>query len=89
MSAWDQGHWVDYDANILNVFAGGTTAWIEYRYSIWYVGWRRILGDRPEDVSRILDVATAAKAHNWTVRVRVTNGSGPDGLAEIVAIQTK
>jgi hypothetical protein len=89
MSAWDDSHWVDYDAQVLNVFSGGGTAWIEYRYtSLGTVGWRRLLGDSTEDVSRVLEIATAAKQSGWPVRVRVTNGSGPGGLAEITAIQT-
>jgi hypothetical protein len=88
MSAWDDSNWVDYDAQVLNVFAGGGTAWIEYRYSIWYVGWRRLLGDSVEDVSRVLQIATTAKQSQSTVRVRATNASGPGGLAEITAIQT-
>jgi hypothetical protein len=88
MSAWDDSQWIDYDAQVINVFAGGQTAWIEYRYSLWYVGWRRILGDSLEDVSRVLQIATDAKEGNWTVRVRVTNASGPGDTAEITAIQT-
>jgi hypothetical protein len=88
MSAWDDSQWVDYDATIINVFAGGGTAWIEYRYTIWYVGWRRLRGDTVEDISRVLQIATAAKHSGWTVRVRATNSSGPGGLAEITAIQT-
>jgi hypothetical protein len=89
MSAWDDSHWIDYDAQILNVFSGGRTAWIEYRYpAVWYVGWRRLLGDTPEDISRVFETATAAKQSNWMVRIRATNGSGPGGTAEITAIQT-
>lgn len=88
MSAWNDSHWVDYDAQILNIFSGGGTVWIEYRYTIGHVGWRRLLGDTIEDVSRVLEIATAAKQFGWSVRVRVTNGSGPGGLSEITAIQT-
>jgi hypothetical protein len=29
MSAWDESQWIDYEATIINVFAGGGTAWIE------------------------------------------------------------
>lgn len=89
MSAWDDSHWVDYDATIINVFAGGGTAWIEYRYTIWYVGWRRIRTDSMSDTSNVLTIATAARQSGSTVRVRATNGSGPNGLAEITAIQTQ
>jgi hypothetical protein len=76
------GQWVDYDATIINVFSsqnGG--AWIEFKYTIWYVGWRQIIGN-PTDLGRTLDVATAAKAHGWRVRLNVTNGG------EITAVQT-
>jgi hypothetical protein len=90
MSAWDDSHWIDYDARIINVFSGGDKAWIEYEYpQVWYVGWRRILEDTEDGVSRILQIATGAKQSNWLVRVRVTNASGPGGTAEITAIQTK
>ncbi|WP_369258891.1 hypothetical protein [Streptomyces sp. R35] len=89
MSAWDESSWVDYDAEVLNVFAGGGTAWIEYRYTIWYVGWRRIRTDSSEATTGVLGIATSAKQSGTTVRVRVTDGGGPDGLAEITAIQTK
>jgi hypothetical protein len=82
MSAWDDSHWVDYDATIFNVFAGGGNAWIEFRYTIWYVGWRQIRGDSVEDVSRVLQVATAAKQSGSRVRLRVTNPG------QITAIQT-
>lgn len=87
MSAWSESHWIDYDAEILNLFAADT-AWIEYRYSIGNVGWRRIRGDSPGDVSRVLEVAAAAKQGRSKVRVRVTNSGGPGGTAEITAIQT-
>ena len=82
MSAWSDSHWVDYDAQIFNVFAGGGNGWIEFRYTIWYVGWRQIQGDSVEDVSRVLQVATAAKQSGFKVRLRVTNAGG------ITAIQT-
>ncbi len=87
MSAWSDSHWVDYDAEILNVFAADT-AWIEFRYSIGHVGWRRVRGDSPEGISRVLEVAALAKRGRWTVRLRVTNSGGPNGTAEITAIQT-
>jgi hypothetical protein len=89
VSAWDDSHWIDYDAYILHVFSGGAHAWLEYRYTIWYVGWRRLRVDSPEDSVNIVTIATAAKHSGLPVRVRVTNGGGPDGLAEITAIQTK
>jgi hypothetical protein len=89
MSAWDESHWVDYDAEILNIFNGGESAWIDYRYSIGRVGWRRIRGDSQQDVSRTLEVAAASWQRGASVRVRVTNGSGPGGTAEITAIQTQ
>ena len=89
MSAWDESHWVDIDAEVLNVFAGSETSWIEYRYTSSYVGWRRILGETGSAVSDILSVAIGAKQADWRVRVRVTSGSGPGGLAEITAIQTR
>lgn len=88
MAAWDESHWVDYDAEIINVFAGGFTAWIEYRYTIWYVGWRRIRADTDYDRINVLSIAAAARNSQSKVRVRVTNGGGPNGLAEITAIQT-
>jgi hypothetical protein len=88
MSAWDDSQWIDYDAQILNVFAGGESSWLEYRYTIGYVGWRRLLGDTPDDVSHVFQAAVAAKQAGWSVRVRVTNASGPGGTAEITAIQT-
>ncbi|AEH11444.1 MULTISPECIES: hypothetical protein [Protofrankia] len=87
-SGWDQSQWIDYDAYVLNVFAGGSTAWIEYRYTIGYVGWRRIYTEPDPTESEVLTVATAAKASGRPVRVRVTNSSGPGGTAEIVAMQT-
>jgi hypothetical protein len=80
--------WIDYDAQILNIFAGGGTCWVELKYTIGYVGWRRFLGDTPDDVSHVFQVATAAKHGNWNVRIRVTNASGPGGTGEITAIQT-
>jgi hypothetical protein len=83
MSAWSESHWVDYDATIFNVFAGGGSAWIEFRYTIWYVGWRPIRGDTVEDVSRVLQIATAAKQAGFKVQLRVTNAG------QITAIQTK
>jgi hypothetical protein len=83
MSAWDNSHWVDNNAQILNVFAGGQTTWIEFRYiSLWTVGWRRIVADTTEDNTRILQVASDAKQSGTPVRLRVTNGG------EITAIQT-
>lgn len=89
MSAWDDSHWVDNDAQILDVFSAGGAAWIDYKYtSLGRVGWRRLLGDNTEDVSRMLQIAIAAKQSSWVVRVRATNGSGPGGLAEITALQT-
>ncbi len=88
MSVWDTSHWVDYDATILNVFTGPGAAWVEYKYTIGYVGWRRLLGDTPNDVDRLLNIGTSAKERGWTVRVRATNASGPGGTAEITAIQT-
>jgi hypothetical protein len=89
MSAWDDSHWTGYDASILNVFAGGETAWIDFSYNrLGRVGWRRILGDTAEDVSRVLAVAIAARETGKSVLVRATNGSGPGGTAEITALQT-
>jgi hypothetical protein len=89
MSAWSDSHWIDYDAEIINVFAGGEHAWIEYRYvGLWYVGWRRIRVDSTADHVSIVNIATAARQSKWHLRVRVTNGGGPDGLAEITALQT-
>lgn len=82
MSVWDDSHWVDNDAEIINVFAGGFSGWIEFRYSIWYVGWRQIIGDTVDDVSRVLQIATAAKQSGMKVRLRVTNPG------QITAIQT-
>ncbi|MDM8084018.1 hypothetical protein QUV83_04480 [Cellulomonas cellasea] len=89
MSAWDESQWIDYDAEVINVFSSGTHAWIEYRYSVWYVGWRRLRVDDQHQLVQLLGVATAAKANRWTVRVRATASGGPGGLAEITAIQTK
>lgn len=89
MSAWSESHWIDYDAEVINVFAGGGTAWIEYRYSIGYVGWRRIRAESDVDVARILEVAVHARATRSAVRVRVTNAGGPNNTAEITAIQTR
>jgi hypothetical protein len=89
MSAWDDSHWTGYNAQILNVFAGGETAWIDFRYvDLGHVGWRRLLGDTVEDVSRVLAIATAAKQSGFLVAIRATNGSGPGGTAEITAIQS-
>lgn len=89
MSAWDDSHWTGYNAQILNVFAGGGSTWIEFKYvDLGYVGWRRLLGDTAEDVSHVLDIATDAKAAAYFVALRATNGSGPNGTAEITAIQS-
>ena len=87
MSAWGDSHWVDYDATILNVFVGPGSAWIDYRYTIGHVGWRRILADSSADRTNLVAIAVEAKQSGSTVRVRATNGSGPNGTAEITAIQ--
>jgi hypothetical protein len=89
MSAWDDSHWTGYNAQVLNVFVGGGTAWIEFKYvDLGYVGWRRLLGDTVEDVSRVFDIAIQAKATGFLVALRATNGSGPGGTAEITALQS-
>ena len=74
---------------VLNVFTGGGSTWIEVTYvDLGYVGWRRLLGDTVEDVSRVFDIATEAKGIGFLVSLRATNGSGPGGTAEIAAIQS-
>ncbi|MGN6641060.1 MAG: hypothetical protein ACTHJ8_19265 [Mucilaginibacter sp.] len=83
MSAWSDSHWVDYDAQIINVFTGGGNVFIEFRYTIWYVGWRQVIADTTEEISRFLDVATAAKFAGTWVQLRVTDPG------QITAIQTK
>jgi hypothetical protein len=89
MSAWDDSQWTGYNAKVLNVFAGGGFAWVEVTYvDLGYVGWRRLLGDTVEDVSRVFDIATEAKGTGFLVALRATNASGPGGTAEITAIQS-
>ena len=83
MSYWDNSHWADYSANILNVFAGGGAAWLDFRYTIGHVGWRQVVGDSPNDISQVLTVALYAKETGANVSVRVTNAG------EITAIQTE
>ncbi|MFZ1992438.1 MAG: hypothetical protein WAW96_22005 [Alphaproteobacteria bacterium] len=82
MSAWDESNWAGYQANILNVFSSGSGAWIEFRYTLGYVGWRPLRADTPLGLSQVLQVAVAAKSSNVPVWLRVTNPG------EITAIQT-
>ena len=83
MSAWDESHWVDYEARINNVFAGGGRAWIDFSYvRLGRVGWRPLRDDIDESVSRLLDIATAVMTSGKLVLLRVTNGG------DITAIQT-
>ena len=85
MSYWDDSHWIDYyDAQIHNVFAGGGNAWIEFSYvGLWYVGWRQIVADSADDISRVLLIATGAKQAGYKVMLRVTNAG------QITAMQTR
>ncbi len=85
MSQWSDSNWVDYPATILNVFAGGGNAWIEFKYTIWYVGWRQIIADTPDDISHILSIAISAKETGTNVMLRVSGGNP----AHITAIQTE
>ena len=82
MSLWDDSQWTAYNAQILNVFAGGGNAFIEFRYTIGYVGWRQIVGDSIEDVNRVLGIATMAKQTSGMVALRATNPG------QITAIQS-
>lgn len=83
MSAWSESHWVDYDAVVHNVFAGGGNAWIDFGYRrLGRVGWRQIRGDSVEDVSRVCQIATASRNAATPVLLRVTNAG------QITAIQT-
>ena len=85
MSTWEDSHWIDYyDAEIVNVFAGGGSAWIDFRYiGLGHVGWRRFRVDSDGDLTRLTTIATEAKASRWAVMLRVTNAG------EITAIQTR
>lgn len=90
MALWDDSHWVDgYVARITNVFAGGNTAWIDFRYEALlahhgtgHVGWRQLVSEQPTGVSDLLAVARTSMQLNRRVQLRATN----DG--RITAIQT-
>lgn len=90
MALWDESHWIDgYVARIFNVFAGGSSAWIDFGWEslvphqgTGHVGWRRLVAEQPSGVSDLLAVASLSMQLNRRVMLRVTN----DG--RITAIQT-
>jgi len=89
MSAWGESNWVgDFTAEIHNVFAASDAAWIDFSNERGRVGWRRILADTDEGKTNILAIATAAMQSGRRCQYRATNGSGPNGTAEITALQT-
>ena len=74
------GQWVDYDVTVHNVFSASTgSAWVEYRYSIGYVGWRQLQGN-DGDLARMTTIASAAKQFGWRLRFRVTNDGKITGM---------
>jgi len=90
MSLWDDSHWVSgYIAKINHVFAGGDSAQIDFSWEALEanqgtgrVGWRSLVSEDSSIIAAMLNIATQAKAHDWRLKVRVTN----DG--RITALQT-
>jgi hypothetical protein len=53
------------------------------------VGWRRILTDSDEGRDNVLAIAIAAMQSGRRCQYRATNGGGPNGTAQITALQTQ
>ena len=91
MSLYSDSHWVTgYTAKIHNVYVAVGAAAIEFSYNgLWYVGWRQLLTDLPEQLTPLVNLAIYAKQSQVKVWLRVTNGGeGPHGEAVVTGIQT-
>ena len=72
MSLYSDSHWVTgYTAKIHNVYVAVGAAAIEFSYNgLWYVGWRQLLTDLPEQLTPLVNLAIYAS------RLKLRSGSG-------------